>query len=45
MTYTEDFLHVIPSKLFTPADTLNISDRNQNKLTTPLRESDDPELD
>ena len=33
MTHIEDFLHVIPSKLLTPDETLNTSDRNQKKFT------------
>ena len=33
MTHIDDFLHVIPSKLLTPDETLNTSDRNQKKFT------------
>lgn len=33
--YTEDFLHVIPSKLLIPEETLNTSEMNQNRLTIP----------
>lgn len=35
ITYIEDFLHVIPSKLLIPAETLKTRDRNQNRFTTP----------
>ena len=33
LTHIDDFLHVIPSKLLTPDETLNTSDRNQKKFT------------
>ena len=32
-THIDDFLHVIPSKLLTPDETLNTIDRNQKKFT------------
>ena len=32
--YTDDFLHVIPRRLFIPEETLNINERNQKKFTT-----------
>ena len=31
--YMDDFLHVIPSRLFIPEETLNINERNQKKFT------------
>ena len=34
MTHIADFRQDIPSKLLTPDETLNTSDRNQKKLTT-----------
>ena len=34
MSHIDDFLHVIPSKLLTPDETLNTSEMNQNKFTT-----------
>ena len=33
LTHIDDFLHVIPSKLLTPDETLNTIDRNQKKFT------------
>ena len=32
--YMDDFLHVIPSRLLIPAETLKTSDKNQKKFTT-----------
>lgn len=40
ITHIDDFRHVKPSRLLTADDTLNTSDRNQKRLTTPLSESD-----
>lgn len=40
VTHIDDFLHVNPNKLLTPDETLNTSDNNQKRLTTPLRELD-----
>ena len=45
MTYIDDFLHVIPSKLLTPDETLNTSDRNQKKFTTFSRSEGLSEID
>ena len=33
-SYIDDLLHVMPSKLLIPDETLKINDRNQKKLTT-----------
>ena len=33
LTHIDDFLHVIPSRLLTPDDTLNTSEMNQKKFT------------
>lgn len=40
VTHIDDFLHVNPNKLLTPDETLNTSDKNQKRLTTPLMELD-----
>ena len=34
VTYIDDFLQVIPSKLLIPDETLNTSEMNQNRFTT-----------
>lgn len=39
-THIEDLLHVKAIKLLTPDDTLKTSDKNQKRLTTPLKELD-----
>ena len=43
--HIEDFLHVIPSKLLTPDETLNTSDRNQKKFTIFSRREGLAEID
>ena len=45
MSHIDDFLHVIPSKLLTPDETLNTSDRNQKKFTTFSRSEGLSEID
>ena len=44
-THIDDFLHVIPSKLLTPDETLNTSDRNQKKFTIFSKPEELSELD
>ena len=44
-THIDDFLHVIPSKLLTPDETLNTSDRNQKKFTIFSRPEELSEID
>lgn len=41
ITYTRDLRHVTPNKLLTPEETLNTSDINQKRFTTPRMVSDD----
>ena len=43
--HIDDFLHVIPSKLLTPDETLDTSDRNQKKFTTFSRREGLSEID
>ena len=45
VTYIDDFLHVIPSRLLTPDETLNTRDINQKKFTTFHREDCVKEID
>ena len=45
MTHIGDFLHSIPSKLLTPDETLNTSDRNQDKFTIFSRSDELSEID
>lgn len=40
LTHIEDLLHVKAIKLLTPDDMLKTSDKNQKRLTTPLKELD-----
>ena len=43
--HIDDFLHVIPSKLLTPDETLNTIDRNQKKFTIFRRLEELSEID
>ena len=45
LTYIDDFHHVIPSKLLTPDETLNTSDKNQKKFTIFSRSEERLEID
>ena len=45
MTHIADFLQVIPSKLLTPDETLNTSDRNQKKFTIFSKSEERLEID
>ena len=45
LTHIDDFLHVIPSKLLTPDETLNTSDRNQKRFTICSRSEERSEID
>ena len=45
MAHIDDFLHVIPSKLLTPDETLNTIDRNQKKFTIFRRLEELSEID
>ena len=45
MTHIDDFLHVIPSKLLTPEETLNTSDKNQKRFTIFSRPEGLKEID
>ena len=45
MAHIDDFLHVIPSKLLTPDETLNTSDRNQKKFTIFSKPEELSEID
>lgn len=40
ITHIDDLRHVNPSRLHTAEDTLNTSERNQKRLTAPLKGSD-----
>ena len=44
-THIDDFLHVLPSKLLTPDETLNTRDKNQKKFTIFSRSEERLEID
>ena len=45
LTHIDDLLHVIPSRLLTPDETLNTSDMNQKKFTAFHRDDCVKEID